>query len=43
MKEVIAQLEANKIIKPAKMFEINAYDISLAGHSGRLSCYQPDH
>lgn len=34
MKEVVEQLAANKVIKPVRGFQINDYDISLAGHSG---------
>jgi hypothetical protein len=34
MKEVISQLAANKVIRPVKKFDINQYDITLAGHSG---------
>ncbi len=34
MKDVITQLTAHKIIKPVNRFNINDYDISLAGHSG---------
>ena len=34
IKEVILKLSENKIIKTEKIFNINDYDISLAGHSG---------
>jgi hypothetical protein len=34
MKEVVEKLTQQKVIRPVSVFEINAYDISLAGHSG---------
>ena len=34
MKEVVEKLTENKVIKRIPVFQINEYDISLAGHSG---------
>ncbi len=34
MKDVVTQLANNKLIKPVTDFNINVYDITLAGHSG---------
>ena len=34
MKEVVEKLAENKVIKRIPVFQINGYDISLAGHSG---------
>lgn len=34
MKEVVAKLAENKVIKSVPVFQISDYDISLAGHSG---------
>lgn len=34
MKEVVTRLAENKLIKKVAVFQINDYDISLAGHSG---------